>query len=273
MDAHVRVTQLNVLSNNPDARAPCGAAETFDAPLPCRVGHLASWKSQPLCDPPVEPLLFQDERDLVDREEIRVLDHVFLRDVAEQGDLALDRLGEGAVAPGDDRIGLNPDRTQFLHAVLRRLRLDLIRAREAGKESQVDEERVLLGELVLQLAESLQEREPLDIAHRSSYLDDTDLRPVQIERPADQALDLVRDVRDDLDCLAEVGSGAFGADDVPVDLAGRDVVRRAELLVEKPLVPAKVEIGLHAVARDEDLPMFVGIHRPGVEVDVRVNLL
>ena len=48
---------------------------------------------------------------------------------------------------------------------------------------------------------------------------------------------------------------------------------RRERLVDEALVVAEVEIGLGAVVGDEDLAVLVRVHRPGVDVDVRVELL
>ena len=46
-----------------------------------------------------------------------------------------------------------------------------------------------------------------------------------------------------------------------------------EVLVDEALVVADVEVGLGAVLGDEDLAVLEGAHRPGVDVDVRVELL
>src|SRR4029450_8874533 len=46
-----------------------------------------------------------------------------------------------------------------------------------------------------------------------------------------------------------------------------------EVLVDEPLVVADVEVGLAAVVGDEHLAVLEGVHRPGVDVDVRVELL
>ena len=42
--------------------------------------------------------------------------------------------------------------------------------------------------------------------------------------------------------------------------------------VDEALVVAEVEVGLTAVVGDEDLAVLAGVHRPGVDVDVRVEL-
>ena len=45
-----------------------------------------------------------------------------------------------------------------------------------------------------------------------------------------------------------------------------------QVLVDEPLVVAEVEVGLAAVLGDEHLAVLEGVHRPRVDVDVRVEL-
>ena len=74
---------------------------------------------------------------------------------------------------------------------------------------------------------------------------------------ADPLLDLVGDVRDDLDRAAEVVAAALLGDDRLVDAAGRDVAELGQVLVDEALVVAEVEVGLGAVVGDEDLAVLV----------------
>ena len=85
-------------------------------------------------------------------------------------------------------------------------------------------------------------------------------------------LDLVGDVRDDLDGLAEVVAAALLGDDLLVDAAGGEVVVARELGVGEALVVAEVEVGLGAVVGDEDLAVLEGRHGAGVDVEVGVEL-
>ena len=48
---------------------------------------------------------------------------------------------------------------------------------------------------------------------------------------------------------------------------------RRQRLVDEPLVVAEVEVGLAAVVGDEHLAVLERVHRAGVDVDVRVELL
>ena len=73
--------------------------------------------------------------------------------------------------------------------------------------------------------------------------------------------------------LAEVVAAALGREHRRVDRAGRGVRVAGQRLVDEALVVAEVEIGLAAVVGDEDLAVLERVHRAGVDVDVRVELL
>ena len=73
----------------------------------------------------------------------------------------------------------------------------------------------------------------------------------------DALLDLVGDVRDDLDRAAEVVAAALLGDDRLVDAAGGDVAELGQVLVDEALVVAQVEVRLGAVVGDEDLAVLV----------------
>ena len=124
-----------------------------------------------------------------------------------------------------------------------------------------------------ELADRLQERQRLDVAHRAADLGDHDVDVLRLGDQLDAVLDLVGDVRDDLDGAAEVVAAALLADDRVVDRAGGDVGAARGVRVREALVVAEVEVGLRAVLGDEHLAVLERRHRARVDVDVRVELL
>ena len=211
------------------------------------------------------------ERDLVDRLDVLRGDDRLLLDVAVERDLRLDPRGQEAVRPAQEDVGLDPDRAQLLHRMLRGLGLELGGGLHEGHEREVDVEHVLAPDVLLELADGLEERQPLDVADRAADLDDHDVRAAGDAR--DGRLDLVGDVRNDLDRPAEVVAPALLLDDGEIDLPGRDVVIARHAPRREALVVAEIEVGLAAVVGDEDLAVLVGAHRARVDVDVGVQLL
>ena len=136
----------------------------------------------------------------------------------------------------------------------------------------MQEEAAVAADLLAHLPGRLEERQRLDVADGAADLGDDDVDVVGRQRP-DAGDDLVGDVRDDLDGVAEVLAAALLGDDRAVDLPGRDVGAAVQVLVEEALVVADVEVGLGPVVGDEDLAVLERVHRPGVDVEVRVELL
>ncbi len=128
-------------------------------------------------------------------------------------------------------------------------------------------------DLVPELTDRFEERERLDVADGPADLDDLDVGLLRLGERADALLDLVGDVRDDLDGLAQVVAAALLREDARVDGSGREVRTSVEVLVEESLVVTEVEIRLRPVVQDEDLAVLERVHRAGVDVDVGVELL
>jgi len=95
-----------------------------------------------------------------------------------------------------------------------------------------------------------------------------------VGRPApDASLDLVRDMGNDLHGVTQIVAAAFLLDDGLVHRAGGHVGVAPEVLTGESFVVAEIEVGFSAIVGDEDLTMLERVHRPRVDVDVRVQLL
>ena len=125
-------------------------------------------------------------------------------------------------------------------------------------------------QLVAELADRLEERQPLDVADRAADLAEHEVEVVVAV--ADEVLDGVGDVRDDLHRAAEIVAAPLAGDDLLVDFSGGDVVHPVGRAPGEPLIVAEVEIGLRPVVGDEDLAVLVGAHGPRVDVQIGVEL-
>ncbi len=101
-----------------------------------------------------------------------------------------------------------------------------------GHQGDVQEEDVVAAHVVAHLARGLDERLALDVTHRAADLGD-DHVDVGARLGAHAALDLVRDVRDDLHRVAQVLAAALLGDHLRVHLARGDVGRRPESLTSR----------------------------------------
>src|SRR5277367_2070555 len=130
--------------------------------------------AQGAADVRIESLFVQDEGYLVDARRVHGRHHGVNGDVALQGDLALQAVGDGLVAPADDDIGLDTPTPQLRDGVLGGLGLLLTR-HEIGHEGEVHVTDVVPADVPAKLPYCLNERDDLDVADGPSDLDDHDV--------------------------------------------------------------------------------------------------
>ena len=134
----------------------------------------------------------------------------------------------------------------------------------------MDVDRVAARQIVAELADRFEIRQAFDIADGAA-----DLAQHEVEilvAVADEILDRVGDVRNDLDGGAEIIAAPLLEEDFLVDAAGGDVVLPRRRTAGEALVMAEVEIGFGAVIGDEDLAMLIRRHRAGIDIEVGVEL-
>ena len=125
-------------------------------------------------------------------------------------------------------------------------------------------------QVIAELADGFEERQALDVADGAADLAEHEV--VALVAVADELLDRVGDVGDDLDGGAQIIAAPLLGEDFLIDFAGGDVVGAGRRPPGKSLVMAEVEIGLGAVVGDEDLAVLVGRHRARIDVEIRVEL-
>ena len=269
--------QVDVLAHQGHLHAVAGVVHAVEQPVPLGPVHVPEGQGEALDEERVQPLAVQGRRHLVDAGGVLALDDRGGVDVAHEGDLALDALGQGPVGAQHQGVGLDANAAQRRHRVLGGLGLELAGRAQEGDERDVHEGHVLPSQVGAHLAGGLQEGLGLDVAHRAADLGDDDVGRAAPGAggglsPHD-ALDLVGDVRNDLDGVPEVLPAPLLGNDGGVDLPGGGVGGAGEVNVQEALVVADVQIGLGAVLGDEDLPVLERVHGAGVDVDVGVELL
>src|SRR5688572_3029251 len=220
----------------------------------------------------VKPLVVKRKRHLIDRRHVEGRYDRVLLHVTEQSDLSPKVHRQRSFRPTQKNIGCDTDLAKFFYRVLCRLCLQFAGGSYIRNERNVDKYCIPLPFFVAYLADRFHKRQRLDIADRSADLDDQNIRLMLAGNHPDRGLDLVCDVRDNLDGLAEIIAAAFLFDDRKVDPAAGPVVRLREFCVGEPFVMAKVEIGLGAVVGNKHLAVLERGHRARIDVDIRVQL-
>ncbi len=273
-DALVGVDDLDIFAADRDVDVLLHRKYLLDHLFPLGEVGLGAFDAELADNDVVEPLPVELKRDLVDRPRVERLDHVLLLHVAEKGYLVAYVPRERDLGTAEEYVGLDTDLPEPLDAVLRRFRLYLVGRLDVRDEGQVNVEDVLPAEVHPKLADRLEKGQPLDVARGAADLRDHDVDAAAVLRRRQYpALDLVGDVRHDLNRPAEVSPRPLPVDYRLVDLARRDVRSSAEIAVDETFVVPEIEIGLGAVVGDEHLAVLKGAHRARIDVEIGIEFL
>ncbi len=132
------------------------------------------------------------------------------------------------------------------------------------------EQGLLAAELVAELADRLQKRQALDVADGAADLAEHEIGVVGLG--ADEFLDGVGHVRNDLHGGAEIVAAPFLGDDGGIDAPGGDAVEPSRRNAGEALVVAEVEIGLGTVVGDVDFAVLIRAHGAGINVEIGIEL-
>ena len=268
-DAEVGVVQLRILADEGDVDAALRVHPAVAHLPPLRQVRLTLRQAQIAQHDLSQMLVLHHQGDLIENAGVEVLQHMVRADIAEQGELVADVLRQGVVGAAHEHVRPQADALQLADAALRRLRLHLAGGLEIRDEGDEQDDGILLADLILELADGLQEGLALHVADRAADLDDGDLVLAAVEA----ALDLVGDVRDDLHRAPAEVAAALALEHRAVHAAGRHVRNARQALVDEALIVAEIQVGLRAVVRDEHLAVLDRVHRAGVDVDIGVELL
>ena len=187
-----------------------------------------------MADDLVEHLFVQHGRNLVDRIGIETLDHRLALHIAEKADLRLLVFRNMAIRAAQQNIGLDTDFAQFLDGMLRRLGLQFTGRRNVGQQGEVHVTSVTAPFLQAHLTDRFKERQRLDVADGTADFDDGHIGAFRTA--PDMRLDLVGNVRDNLNGLAKILAAPLLLDHRLVNLTGSEVVALAHPGAGKALV-------------------------------------
>ena len=276
-DRQIGIGQVDVLADERDPHGLLRLVHAAQQVVPLGPVDVAERQVEAPHHVGVQLLAVQHLGNVVDRRCVGCRDHAVDVDVAHQRDLVLQRFWHVAVATQDQRVRRDADAAQCGDGVLRRLGLELARRREVRHQGDVQEEDVVTAHFVADLAGGLEEGQGFDVADGATDLGDHHVGAVSVgvrlRHRQDAALDLVGDVRDHLNGVTQVFTAPFLGDNRRIHLARGHIRPPGQVAVEEPLVVPDVEVGLGAVLGDEHLPVLERVHRPGVDVEVGIELL
>ena len=131
----------------------------------------------------------------------------------------------------------------------------------------------IISEFPFELAHRFKERKSLNVSYCTSYFCDYKVIIPCSSKPQHPSFNLVSDVRNYLDCAAEVSSLTLTFNDSLIHFTCRNIVGSTCPDVRETLIVPKVKVSLAPIFRHITFTMFIRIERPWVNVDVRVKLL
>ena len=123
----------------------------------------------------VAALAMEREGELVDHGDVGRCDDGCDGQIAEVRNLLFDREWNRLFGAADEDLRLNAEAEELLHGVLCRLGLELARCCDPRHERDVHADRVLRAEFVTELTHGFEEGKRLDVADRSTDLNDRDI--------------------------------------------------------------------------------------------------
>ena len=272
-DGKICVMQFDIFADKTDGDGLFAAADLLYHAAP--LGHIRLFclEVQLAADNAGEIVFLQHNRCFVQHRDRHVFNNTVRFYVAEQGNLVENARIDRLIAAQDNDVRGDAHTLHFFYRVLGRFRLMLAGAFEVRHKRDMNEKGVFLTDLERNLTNGFEKRLAFDIACRAADLGDDDVCIRLVADAVNEVLDLVRDVRNDLNGLAKVLAAAFLVEDVPVDLAGREVGEFIQVFVDEALIVAEVKVGLCAILGHVNFAVLVRAHGARVNVDVRVKLL
>ena len=273
VDALVGILQRHILAHQADAHLLGSALELGKEFIPLlHVGLAITLDARLLEDNVVKSLLMHLEGHLIDGGHIQALHDSVGAHVTELGHLLEHRGRQLVLGAQHEHVGLDTLLLEQLDAVLCGLGLELLGRADVGHIGQVHADAAAT-QLPTQLADGLDKRQRLDVAYCTANLGDDKVILARGTQQLHVALNLIGDVRDNLDRLAQIIATALLVDDALIDASGGDVIGAGGLDVGETLVVSQIQVGLVTVNRHVALTVLIGVQRTRVNVDVGVKLL
>ena len=137
----------------------------------------------------------------------------------------------------------------------------------------MNQHRIFFSNFILKLADRLEKRLALDIAHSSPYLDNRNSFFLRVAGTIKPALNLICNMRNHLHSPAAEVTAALLLEYGPVDLSCGHITVAVQALIYKPFIMPQIEIRLRSVVRDEDFAVLNRIHGSGIYINIGIKLL
>lgn len=208
------------------------------------------------------------EGDLINGLNVRCIKYALTFDVREHGNLIQQLLRDLTIYPAKDYIGLQAMPLEFLDTILERFSLELLDRIHPQDRGDHSDQYVVL-EFLLKLAHGFKKGEALAIAHRAADFNNNNI--LVFAKVYKSLLNLIGQVRNKLDSLAEILTGFLFFDEFFVERARRADIHLADIDASNAFVVTKIEIGFRPVVAEKAFAVFTRSENSCVGVQIWVE--
>ena len=269
----VCVVKLDIFSNQSNSDFLSRMAQVVDHLCPVFQIWFRAVQMEAFAYDLSQMLLLHCERRLIKILHVKILKNMTCRQIAEQGNLIFHRCAQRIFGTAYDDVRLNSHSLKFLDAGLGRFRLHLLRCSQIRDQGNMDQDHIFPALFMLELADRLQERLAFDVADSPADFYDSDFCVFCSRIAVEAALDLVGDVRNDLNSASPKISPPFLLQDRPVDLSSGYVGILRQTFVNKSFIMPQIQIGLCSVVCDKYFSVLYRVHGSGIDVDIGIKFL
>mmetsp|Transcript_22560 Transcript_22560/g.36736 ORF Transcript_22560/g.36736 Transcript_22560/m.36736 type:complete len:329 (-) Transcript_22560:631-1617(-) len=270
-DGFIGVFQLGVLANDGNFDLAIGVVDAVAHVLPfaqVRLGGRADLKC--IQNRLIHTFAMVGQRRVIDGRQVLCRNHALGAHIAKKRQF-LTLLGwNWPLRPANQNVRRNPDGTQFLDRVLRRLGFQLTACLDVGQQREVHENALPTGFFLRKLADRFKKGQALNVADRPADFAQHEVNFIITD--VDEVFDFVGHMGDHLDCLAQIIASAFLFQHGGIDTARGYGIGIAGGHAGEPLVMAQIKIGFGPVIGHEHFTMLKRRHRAGVDVQIGVKL-
>ena len=177
------------------------------------------------------------------------------------------------IRTGHNHIWRDANGTQLAHRVLGGLGFQFGGSANIWQPGDMDVQGILTPHIAAHLAQRFQEGQRFNIANRAAHLDQHDLGARGALHLGNAALDLVGDVRDDLDRAAQIITAPLLTDHLGIHLAGGHIADPVQADVNEAFIVTQVQVSFSAVIQHVHFAVLVGAHGAWIHVDVGIQFL
>ena len=221
----------------------------------------------------IQAFLLHHQRNLINGISSQILNNSLFLYIAEQSQLLLHILGQRLLSTAYQNIWLNTNAPQFLYTVLGWLSLKLASGRDIRNQSNMNVQYIVTANFLLDLANSLHKWQGLNITYSTTDFGNNYICTIAGSHIINTLLNLIGDMRNNLDSLAQIITTALLVKNIPINLTSGNIRAFGQININETLIMAQIQISLSTIISNENLAMLIRAHSTWININIWIKLL